>query len=185
MSKERPNSEIRVDANHIGSIYTAIRVGDERAVPNAFAEQRHNHGLVAGFGAGQRSRTNRAQIRSDFIGQHLLQSESEEVRSASTVRAGDDVPAKPCRTPGPPMATGTAVRQAGTNRRHLRDIANAVLGDGSLAVRAREFALEQLATAADGSERISIDDKGTGVWGHGIAATGPDFVRERLGNAFL
>src|SRR5690348_12243882 len=104
---------------------------------------------------------------------------------ASTIRTRDDISAKPRRPAGPSVAAGAAIRQSGANGQRLSNITCSILDDRSLSVRAPEFALKQLAAPADGAEGIAIDDKEGGVWGQCIAATGPDFLRERLGDPFV
>ena len=99
----------------------------------------------------QRNRllTNTSQIASDFIGEHLLQAEPEEVWGIATVRPGGDVAAHACRPSRASMAQRTAVGQTSTNRIIDVEIAYAIAFIRALSLRLSKLALEKLAPATD------------------------------------
>src|SRR6266404_3065285 len=87
------------------------------------------------------------------------------------------VAARARRSPGPPVAKRATVRQAGANRNVIVDVAHAVFLVRSLPLQTSEFALKQLSSAPDRTERIAIDDVHRRARRHHIPAAGSDLVQ--------
>ena len=98
---------------------------------------------------GDRPLAHRAQVGRDLVGQHLLEAETEEVRSVAAVGSRDDVAAEAGRAARPAVAGGAAVGEAGADGQVGVDVPGAVADQRPLPLDARELALEELAAAAD------------------------------------
>src|SRR5262249_17128061 len=128
---------------------------------------------------------NVSQIRSDFVRQHLLQSQSEKVRSIPTVRSCSNVAAHSGRPSWPSMAHRTAIRETGTDCIVRIEITYAIAFVGTLSLRTIELPLEELAAATHRTKRVTVDDVNRRVRSHNIAASGTSFLLQRLGNTRL
>src|SRR5678816_4389985 len=101
--------------------------------------------------------TNISQMASDFVGQHLLQSQPEEMRSIAAVRPGGDVAAYACGASRAPMAQRTTIRQTSANRIVGVKVAYPVSFIWALSLLASKLALEELAPATDRTKGIAAD----------------------------
>jgi len=80
------------------------------------------------------------------------------------------------------MTESAAIGEACADGDVGMDIAEAVALCWALTLHMSKLTLEQLATAADGTERITIDDEDGRAWGHEVSTPRPDLIAQRLMN---
>src|SRR5687767_5977002 len=124
-------------------------------------------------------RSDPAQVGGHFIGEHLLEAESEQVWGVTAVRPRDHVAAEASRTARSSMARRAAVGQTRADDARALDVSGTVAAERTLAARLSELALEQLSSTADRPERIAGDDEGGGILGEPIAASAPRLFVQR------
>ena len=107
------------------------------------------------------------------------------MRGITAVGSSDDVAAKSGRTARAAVAARAAIGEAGADREVGIDVSRSVPGYRPLSLSAREFALEELAAAANGAERIAIDDVERRVRSIGVSPPCSDFFGVGLGNPFV
>ena len=112
-----------------------------------------------------------------------MQSQTEQVRGIPTVWARDDIAAKTGGASRTAVAAGTTVDESSSQRAFRNDVAGRVRRyAGPDALDAREFALKELAAAADGARRIPFDEVDGRSETVGISVPGSDLFFERLAN---
>ena len=180
--EERPHAQVRIDADDARRVDRAVGTRDELAVVDALAGQCGFDGRIGVACGRQRLRAQVAQVARDLVGEHFLQAEAEEVRRIAAVGARGDVAADARRAARPPVACGATVGHAGADREVGADVAAPVRRERALALHQREFALEELAAAPDGAERIARNDERGGLGRVPVAAIRADLLFERLGD---
>jgi hypothetical protein len=78
------------------------------------------------------------------------------------------------------VAAGAAISKACANSTDQVDIAGAITVSRALTLSAEKLPLEDLASTADGAERISIDDEQRGIRRHQIATARTYFIGQRF-----
>src|SRR5262249_37251878 len=117
-----------------------------------------------------------SQISRDFIGQHLLQAKSEEMRSVPAIRTSSDVATRSCRSTRTAVTGGTTIRKTGANAVVRVDITGAIAVIRTLSLRACERAVKDLASGANRGEWMVVDEKKRKIRLHYIASTGANLV---------
>ena len=143
------------------------------------------HGSSIPAGVIDRVAANVPQVVGDLIGQHLLQSQSEEMRRVAAVGPRDDKSAEAGASPWTAVAAGAAVHQPGADDPIDLGVPEAIARHRALAQRAGELALEDLPAPPDGARRITIDDVQRRARCVGVASSRTDLLREGLGNALV
>src|SRR5512142_3121996 len=82
------------------------------------------------------------------------------------------------------MASGATVGEARADREIGLDVAGSVAGARPLALGAGELALEELASTADGPERVAADDECGRVGDEESPTTRSDFLGQGLVDSF-
>ena len=148
-------------------------------------DQRPGDGAALAPGVLDGVRADGAEVGGDLVGQHLLEAEAEQVRSVAAVRPRDDVAAEAGRAARPAVAGRAAVGQPGADGLVHLDVSRAVAAQRSVALEARELALEDLAAAPDRARGIARDDVEGRVWRHHVAAARADLLLVRLRDALV
>jgi hypothetical protein len=65
------------------------------------------------------------------------------------------------------------------------DVTRSVASVRPLTILPLKLALKELASAADGAERIASDDVSGGIRSIDVSTTGPSLFRKRFGNTFV
>ena len=182
LGEERLDPQILVDALDLRGVDRAVGL--------------HGQPTVVDFFAGELARTerpprcprqrrvaDRPQVTRDLVGQHLLQSEAEQMRGVAAVGPREDVTAAARRAARSPVTGGTAVGKPGDDRGVALRCRLRRRRFSDRALRLSEFALEELAAAHDRAERIARDQKSRGIRGDDVAAPAPICSSKRLVNA--
>jgi hypothetical protein len=131
---------------------------------DSFAYELHRYRSRESLSIAQSSVPSIPQISRDFIGEHLLQAEAEEVGRVAALGSGEDVAPESGGSLRSTMTGRAAVGEAGAEGRLELDVADAVADARAVPLGDRELALEELAPALDRPERIALVLKGiTGV----------------------
>ena len=200
--EERADAEIRVDALELRRIDRTVGEHRERAEVDALGHHAHRLGpagrrarlapaapcslvsaapLVRVTGLLDRAVTDRAQLDRHLVGEHLLEPEPEEVRRIPAVGARHHVATEAGRAARAPVTARAAVDEPGSERARLADVAIAVRVDPRPeALADAELALEELATAADGTRGVALDQIHGGAVGELVTVPLPDLFPERL-----
>src|SRR5262245_30228625 len=105
------------------------------------------------------------------------------MRGIATVGPGSNVSASPRRAAGAAVAEGTAVGKSCPNRSIRVQVADAIAVVCSLPLDTREFALEELATAANRAKGIALDDEDGRVPGVGITSASTGLILQGFGDS--
>jgi hypothetical protein len=183
LSEKRLDPQILIHAVDFRGIDLAVGLHRQPTVLDSFAGE-----LGVDRSAGQhcplhRSVTNSSQVTCDLVGQHLLQSQAEQVWGVAAVGPCEDITTAAGRAARAPVTGGTAVGQPGDDRGIALDVAFAVVGPRTDSLRLGEFALEELPTAHDRTEWIARAQKTRRIRGEDVAATGTDLFLQGLVNA--
>src|SRR5262245_25277611 len=114
MRKEGPHPQVWINSLYLGSVYMSKAIRRDEPEIDPLADQRQRHRFVA-FSGVDGLFENVPQISSDLIGQHLFQSQAEQMRSAAAIRPGHHVPSKAGRTARPRVTTPAAAHQTSSN----------------------------------------------------------------------
>src|SRR5262249_21602937 len=158
-----------------------VGAGGQTAVIDPLAGQSPRHGPAPCVSLGEGLGADRAQVGGDLVPQHLLEAGPREGGRVPAVRTRHDGAPRPPPATRAAVARGAAVDEAGADGEHGADVADAVAGQRSLALGARELPLEELPAAADRPEWVTGDDEGRRARGVDVAAAGADLLVERLG----
>ncbi len=124
--EKRPHAQIRIDADHARRIDGPVRQRDQTAVEHALAGQRDRDRRVRFQRRRQRLRPQIAQVARNFVGEHLLQAEPEEMRGVAAIGSGGNVAARACRATRPSVACRATVGHSRADREIGADVAAAV-----------------------------------------------------------
>src|SRR6266550_8361231 len=122
--------------------------------------------------------TYRAQVRCNLVGQHLLETQAEEVWRIAAVRSRHHVSPEASGATWAAMTAGTTIAETCAEREICVDVADTIVCEWSHGLTAQELALEQLPPAANGAKRIARDDERRRVGSHPIAFTRTDLLCE-------
>lgn len=100
----------------------------------------------------------RAQVGADFVGQHFLEAESEQMPGIPAIGTGNNVASRASRAAWVTVTQRTTIGQACADCDVAIDVAHAILLVDTLPLQAGELTLEQLAPPPNGAERIAVDD---------------------------
>ena len=116
MGEEGTHAEVAVDAFDARGVYGPVGKHGQRAVRDAFGDQRHADGASTRARLREGLRAQVAKLLGDLVRQHLLQSKTEQVRGIAAVWPSRDVPARAGRAARPPMARSATVGQPRAER---------------------------------------------------------------------
>src|SRR5262249_33888163 len=95
-------------------------------------------------------------------------------------RPGESAPPPARRSTGTAVASGTTIGKPRADSADVVDVADPIAVIGPLPLSAGKLALEELAAATHGTERIPVDNEQGRIGSHQIAPPGSDFVCQRL-----
>ena len=187
MRKKRAHAQIRIHSLDVRCVDSAVRFHGDGSVLNALcghgAGNRASrvHGLPHGGGATI------PQLRRDFVGQHLLQSEAEQVRGIPAVGPRYYISTETRGATRPAVASGTAIRQSRANTQVFPEVSGTVSRiEGAFgSVQVLEFSLEELPSPANGAERIALNHECRRIRGIPIPSARPNLLREGLSDPLI
>jgi hypothetical protein len=119
------------------------------------------------------------EVFGDFVSDHLLQSEPKQVGGITAVRACDNIATVACCTAGPAVAASARVHKTCTDDGLGGNVAAPVGLPWSKALCHGEFALKELAPAANGARRVPLDEVDRRVWCVLISLSRTDLLLKR------
>src|SRR4029450_11840143 len=120
--EEGPHPEVRIDAVDAGRIDGAVRHRPDDAELDALGEEPLGGRLARRRGARDRRGADRAQVRGHLVGEHLLETEAEEMRRVAAIGAGDDVATEAGGAARTAMAAGAGIGEPRTERAVFFDV---------------------------------------------------------------
>src|SRR5438309_5563299 len=100
--------------------------------------------------------------------------------SVAAIRPRSHISASACGAARASVTAGAAICQACANSTGQVNIAGPITVSRALSLSTEKLALEDLASTADRTERISIDDEQRGIRRHQIAAARTYFIGQRF-----
>src|SRR6266540_1113269 len=156
--EEGPNPQVGRHAFNVRRVDASTGHCADPAVRNALARQRTQDGRSAPRGVCDSRIADRAEVGGNLVGEHLLQSQAEEMRCVAAVRTRGDVAAESRRPARASMPSRAAVGQARADGEVDVDVAEPVPKGCALAFEPRELALKELPSPADRAKWIEDDD---------------------------